>query len=234
MRGANTRRPGSTPRAPASFLKFCSAITLSPSSHNTLPLIAFSIRIHTSNTSGVIFQLLLNEQKTKPCTGKPTSARSGVRSASCRRRSSRFGSLSFLQNVWVRWNSSFVLLQEFEHVLHVGGRLAVVAEQTLAAAALIASCEIFVNAERERLALVAGEKDEGIAAHECRYVLCLPATLLGYIKILVRANAQNSGRHHHVASAPENDGVFQRRGGELCRHERDRVDLSAECVSGTH
>ena len=32
-----------------------------------------------------------------------------------------------------------VLLQEFEHVLHVGRRLAIVAEQSLAAAALIES-----------------------------------------------------------------------------------------------
>ena len=75
-------------RAPAaSFLKFCSAVALSRSSHNTLPSIAFSSRIHTSNTSGVIFQLLLNEQKTKPRAGNPTSARAGVRSAICRRRS---------------------------------------------------------------------------------------------------------------------------------------------------
>jgi hypothetical protein len=53
----------------------------------TLPSIPFSSRIHTSNTSGVIFQLLLNEQKTTPCSGKPTSTRPGVQSAICRRRS---------------------------------------------------------------------------------------------------------------------------------------------------
>jgi hypothetical protein len=44
-----------------------------------------------------------------------------------------------------------VLLQEFEHVLHVGGRLAVVAEQALATAALIESRERLVNAKRKRL-----------------------------------------------------------------------------------
>src|SRR6266511_3854440 len=55
MRGANTRRPGPTPRAAASFLKFCSAVALSRSSHNTLPSTACNSRIQTTNTSGVIF-----------------------------------------------------------------------------------------------------------------------------------------------------------------------------------
>ena len=69
MRGANTRRPGSTPRASASFRKFRSAVALSRSSHNTLPSTACNSRIQTSNTSGVIFQLLLKEQNTKPSSG---------------------------------------------------------------------------------------------------------------------------------------------------------------------
>src|SRR5262249_50615718 len=55
-----------------------------------------------------------------------------------------------------------VLPEEFEHVLHVAGRLAIIAEQSLAAAALIESREGLVNAKREPLALVAAGKDEGI------------------------------------------------------------------------
>src|SRR5262245_48761543 len=61
--------------------------------------------------------------------------------------SSRFRSFSFLQNV--RWNSRWYCPQEFEHVLHVRGRLAIIAKQSLAAAALIESGEGLVNAKHE-------------------------------------------------------------------------------------
>jgi hypothetical protein len=81
------------------------------------------------------------------------------------------------------------LPQELEHILHVGGRLAIIAKQSLAAAALIESWEGLVNAKRERLAVVAAEKDEGIAADERRYVLSLPAAFLGDVKILIGTNA---------------------------------------------
>jgi hypothetical protein len=50
-------------------------------SHSTLPSTAFNSRIHTSNTGGAIFQLLLKQQNTKPSAGKPTSSRVGVRDA---------------------------------------------------------------------------------------------------------------------------------------------------------
>src|SRR5262249_5875013 len=127
-----------------------------------------------------------------------------------------------------------ILLQEFEHVLHIGRPLAITAEQSLAAAALIESRKGLVNAKRERLALVAGEKNKGIAAHERRDVLSLPAALLGDVQILVIANAQDSGRQHHVSGPPEDDGVFQRRARKLPRHQGHRVDVSAEYIIGPH
>jgi len=74
------------------------------------------------------------------------------------------------------------LPQEFEHILHVGSRLAIIAKQSLAAAALIKSREGLVNAKRERLAVVAAEKDEGIAADERRYVLSLPAARFSSVR----------------------------------------------------
>jgi len=45
------------------------------------------MRIHTAKTSGVIFRLLLKQQKTKASSGRSSSARVGVASAMTRRRS---------------------------------------------------------------------------------------------------------------------------------------------------
>jgi hypothetical protein len=65
--------------------------------------------------------------------------------------SSRFRSFSFLQNGGCGGIRVGIAAGVFEHVLHVGGRLAVVAEQALATAALIESRERLVNAKRKRL-----------------------------------------------------------------------------------
>jgi len=124
--------------------------------------------------------------------------------------------------------------QQFEQILHVGGRLTIIAKQSLTAAALVESWEGLVNAKREPLAVVAAEKDEGIAADERRYVLSLPAAFLGDVKILIGTNAQHGDRRHRVASAAEHDGVFQSRASKLRGHERHRVDVSAECIINPH
>src|SRR5262249_56129416 len=91
--------------------------------------------------------------------------------------------------------------------------------------ALIKCREGLVNAKRERLAVVAAEKDEGIAADERRYVLSLPAAFLGDVKILIGTNAQHGDRHHRVASAPEHDGVFQSPPPQFPPHHRHPITL---------
>jgi len=54
------------------------AAALSSSSHNALPGTASSSRIHDPNVAGPIFWLLLKQQKTKPASGRPASARVGA------------------------------------------------------------------------------------------------------------------------------------------------------------
>jgi hypothetical protein len=55
------------------------AAALCSRSQRTLPSTAASRRIHTSNASGVILAGLLKQQNTKAFSGRPASARLGVR-----------------------------------------------------------------------------------------------------------------------------------------------------------
>ncbi len=70
-RGAKTSRSRATPAPSAARRMFSCAVSLSASSHSTLPGTACRMRIHAPKTSGVNLKLLLNEQKTKASSGSP-------------------------------------------------------------------------------------------------------------------------------------------------------------------
>ena len=77
-RPAKTRRCGSTPCVAAAARRWAVAPALSSRSHNTLPGFLVRSRIQMSNTGAVVFQPLLKQQNTKPCSGNPHLVRVGV------------------------------------------------------------------------------------------------------------------------------------------------------------
>ena len=128
--------------------------------------------------------------------------------------------LNFFAKALGKTELGLVFLQELQDLFDVGTRLAIIAEEPLAAPFPVEPGELFINAEHESLLLGTGREHEWVAAHKGGNVFGFPGRVLGKVEILVAPQPENDHRHDVPLRSAKHDGVVGGGLRELDCHER--------------